>query len=72
MSKKIKVKCPQCEKEFFYYESDFRPFCSERCKEVDLGHWLTESYQIPGKVVADERQMDEFEIDEDFFTNEDE
>ncbi len=25
----------------------FDPFCSERCKDVDLGRWLTESYRIP-------------------------
>ncbi|HYH40417.1 MAG TPA: DNA gyrase inhibitor YacG, partial [Burkholderiales bacterium] len=27
--------------------SPFRPFCSERCKMVDLGAWATESYRIP-------------------------
>ncbi|MGE4610474.1 MAG: DNA gyrase inhibitor YacG [Paracoccaceae bacterium] len=26
---------------------DFRPFCSKRCADVDLGKWLTESYTIP-------------------------
>jgi endogenous inhibitor of DNA gyrase (YacG/DUF329 family) len=25
----------------------FRPFCSERCKMIDLGAWATESYRIP-------------------------
>ena len=61
MSKKeILVKCPQCEKEFSYYESDFRPFCSERCKQVDLGHWINETYAIPSKEPAeDEGKEDE-------------
>jgi endogenous inhibitor of DNA gyrase (YacG/DUF329 family) len=27
----------------------FRPFCSERCKLVDLGNWLGERYRIPGQ-----------------------
>ncbi len=52
--KKITVNCPQCEKEFNYYESDFRPFCSERCKLVDLGHWVNESYTFPSKEPAPE------------------
>jgi endogenous inhibitor of DNA gyrase (YacG/DUF329 family) len=45
--KKIAVKCPHCKKQFNYYESNFRPFCSERCKLIDLGHWLTGSYSVP-------------------------
>lgn len=45
---KLKVKCPQCSLEFFYYSSDFRPFCSERCKMVDMGMWLEEAYAIKG------------------------
>lgn len=50
MSKKlIKVKCPHCSKEFSYYKSEFRPFCSERCKMIDMGHWLEETYSVPGE-----------------------
>ena len=25
----------------------FRPFCSERCKLIDLGQWATEAYRVP-------------------------
>ncbi|MFG1493664.1 DNA gyrase inhibitor YacG [Halobacteriovorax sp. GFR7] len=46
MTKVLKVKCPECSKEFNYYSSDFRPFCSEKCKMVDLGMWLTENYTV--------------------------
>jgi len=28
-------------------ESPYRPFCSERCKLIDLGAWASESYRIP-------------------------
>jgi endogenous inhibitor of DNA gyrase (YacG/DUF329 family) len=49
MNKNLKVKCPQCAKEFLYYESVHRPFCSERCKMIDLGHWFEESYRVPDK-----------------------
>jgi len=31
-----------------------RPFCSERCRDVDLNRWLSNSYAIPGRREADE------------------
>ena len=46
--KKINVKCPHCKIEFNYHESADRPFCSERCKLIDLGQWLSEEHAIPG------------------------
>ncbi|MBP9680316.1 MAG: DNA gyrase inhibitor YacG [Bacteriovorax sp.] len=49
MNKNLRVKCPQCQLEFSYYESKFRPFCTERCKLIDLGHWFQESYKVPEK-----------------------
>ena len=49
MKRKIKVKCPQCSESFDYYSSEFRPFCSDKCKMIDLGHWFDESYNIKGQ-----------------------
>ena len=49
MNKILNVKCPQCEFEFNYYNSDYRPFCCEKCKMIDLGHWFQESYTVPSK-----------------------
>ncbi len=49
MKKEVSVKCPRCKTAFSYYESEFRPFCSEKCKMVDLGHWFDESYNIKGR-----------------------
>lgn len=49
MNKVIMVKCPTCEKQFSYYTSEFRPFCCEKCKLIDLGHWFKESYKVPSK-----------------------
>ncbi len=40
------VKCPQCGKKAEYFGNPFRPFCSERCKLVDLGAWVNEEYKI--------------------------
>jgi endogenous inhibitor of DNA gyrase (YacG/DUF329 family) len=42
------VSCPQCGASVVWEASNkFRPFCSERCKMMDLGAWATESYRIP-------------------------
>jgi len=47
------VACPQCAKQVDWDANPFRPFCSERCRLVDLGAWLDEKYTIPG-ALADE------------------
>lgn len=44
------VKCPQCGKLTIYSpENSFRPFCSERCKVLDLGAWASETYKVPSQ-----------------------
>ncbi len=44
------VKCPACAKPVEWSgESIWRPFCSERCKLIDLGAWADGSYSVPGK-----------------------
>lgn len=40
-----KTKCPQCSKPTV---QAYRPFCSKRCADLDLGKWLNESYILPG------------------------
>ena len=43
------VLCPTCGKKVKWSpENQFRPFCSERCKQIDLGAWAEEKYKIPG------------------------
>jgi endogenous inhibitor of DNA gyrase (YacG/DUF329 family) len=42
------VKCPTCRREIDWSSSPFRPFCSERCRMIDLGAWLSEQRAIPG------------------------
>jgi endogenous inhibitor of DNA gyrase (YacG/DUF329 family) len=46
-NKKISVQCPTCSEKFHYYSSEFRPFCSEKCKMIDLGMWFDEAYKVP-------------------------
>jgi endogenous inhibitor of DNA gyrase (YacG/DUF329 family) len=44
------VKCPTCGRPVEWVDTEkFRPFCSERCKLIDLGEWATGSYAIPGE-----------------------
>jgi uncharacterized protein len=43
------VKCPTCRREIDWANSPFRPFCSERCRLIDLGAWLSEQRAIPGE-----------------------
>ncbi len=46
--KAINVACPVCKKETIWADNPFRPFCSERCRLIDLGKWASEEYRIPG------------------------
>lgn len=41
------MRCPVCEKEFKKDQTPAMPFCSERCKTIDLGRWLDEGYSLP-------------------------
>ncbi len=42
------VECPNCGRPVPWTESSrWRPFCSERCRLIDLGAWAAESYGIP-------------------------
>lgn len=44
------VSCPRCAKPVpWSQESPFRPFCSERCKMIDLGAWASEEYRVEVK-----------------------
>jgi endogenous inhibitor of DNA gyrase (YacG/DUF329 family) len=48
MSTVKSVSCPQCGARVEWTQaSPFRPFCSQRCKLIDLGAWASESYRIP-------------------------
>ncbi len=47
-SKKTVVACPQCGANVVWEAaSRYRPFCSDRCRMIDLGAWATESYRVP-------------------------
>lgn len=52
--KVLNVDCPRCKKKFNYYSSEYRPFCSEKCRLIDLGQWLNESYTVPVQKLTQE------------------
>lgn len=64
------IKCPQCGRLTVYStENTARPFCSERCKLIDLGAWADESYKVP----APKNQENSIqELNSDEFSSEDE
>ncbi len=43
----LRVKCPTCHRETEWENNPHRPFCSDRCKLIDLGAWAEEKYRIP-------------------------
>lgn len=49
MPEKItKVNCPTCgTKVAWLPENKWKPFCSQRCKLIDLGEWATEKFRVP-------------------------
>ena len=50
------VLCPACGGASLYAASNrFRPFCSERCKDIDLGAWASESFRMPADAPPDDQ-----------------
>ena len=48
------VRCPTCRGEAPWKENPFRPFCSDRCRLLDLAAWADERFRIPGEPVPTE------------------
>jgi uncharacterized protein len=53
----MRITCPLCKKVTTWEENPFRPFCSERCKLMDLGAWAKDEYRIPGKKEEEEDEQ---------------
>jgi endogenous inhibitor of DNA gyrase (YacG/DUF329 family) len=60
------MRCPICKREFDRDSSTALPFCSERCRTIDLGRWLGEDYSVPATPDPD---ADEFDENEDISEN---
>ena len=58
------VRCPICRSEVSWEENLHRPFCSERCRLLDLGAWAEGRYRVPGKKIEPEDIPDNDDDDE--------
>lgn len=58
MAKVRTVACPHCGKSVEWTAANaWRPFCSERCRRIDLGAWATEKYRVPVVEEKDEPEQ---------------
>jgi endogenous inhibitor of DNA gyrase (YacG/DUF329 family) len=49
------VRCPRCGGDSIYAPSNpYRPFCGERCKNIDLGAWAAEDFRMPDETPPDD------------------
>ncbi|MDA8087336.1 MAG: DNA gyrase inhibitor YacG [Nitrospiraceae bacterium] len=55
----MKVSCPVCRKMVPWKGNPWRPFCSERCRMIDLASWASEEYRIPGEKVEEKEEEEE-------------
>lgn len=52
------VRCPACGGDSVYSTSNpFRPFCSERCKDIDFGAWASEAFRVPTEAPPEDAQF---------------
>jgi uncharacterized protein len=56
MDNNKQLKCPTCRTAVSYAGNPDRPFCSERCRLLDLAKWAAEEYRIPAEKAPDEAE----------------
>ena len=64
MATVAKAQCPVCNAQRV---EKYRPFCSKRCADIDLGRWFSGSYAIPTEEMPDEFDIGTEELEEDGF-----
>ena len=53
------VSCPTCKGDSVYaLANPYRPFCCERCKNVDLGAWASEDFRMPSAGLPEDQLID--------------
>jgi uncharacterized protein len=50
----MKLTCPTCRKKFEMASSQSKPFCSPRCRQIDLNRWLSEEQRLPVDPLGEE------------------
>ena len=58
----IRLRCPICKKTVKNTDAEF-PFCSDRCRSIDLGKWATGAYVIPAPLTGDDEDTGAAESD---------
>lgn len=59
------VRCPICRTEVSWEENPHRPFCSKRCRLIDLGAWSEGRYRLPGEKVNPESKKESGDDEEE-------
>jgi endogenous inhibitor of DNA gyrase (YacG/DUF329 family) len=59
------VRCPTCSQQFDPQKSTTMPFCSERCRRIDLRRWLNEDISMPYRELPDDGSRDREPREED-------
>lgn len=57
--------CPTCRKKFDPETTPAMPFCSERCRQIDLGRWLSEEQRLPAAPLDEDEGDDPAHQQED-------
>jgi len=57
-------RCPICKRETRFEGNPFRPFCSERCKLIDLDNWLGGRYRVSTLVISPDQEGTQLEPDD--------
>ena len=52
--RQLRRQCPHCDREVTWPETTTYPFCSERCRLIDLGVWAAGDYRLPGERATEE------------------
>jgi endogenous inhibitor of DNA gyrase (YacG/DUF329 family) len=54
------VACPHCKGDSVYhYSNPSRPFCSPRCRAMDLGAWANEDFRVPDRAPREDLDFDD-------------
>ena len=62
MARRLKLRCPICKEVVVSTAPDF-PFCSDRCREIDLGKWASGAYVISSPVQDEEEVIRDSNLD---------
>jgi uncharacterized protein len=64
MTSPAKLKCPTCQTGLVWSDAyPARPFCSQRCKDIDFGAWASDAYRVEGAPPASPDDASSFDYD---------